>query len=271
MQPFIVIVALVAVASVDAFVSSRLSAKPSPRVAPVNENFFLDIAEDPAINTPKQIFGEAAYKSFVESYDPEALLIGGPKYNIVQRVRQLKLLTVTAESGLLEALEAKGLTLSQVEKLLPVVDSLGLLPFLSKNKELLLSVAPLLIEPAPALLPILVSVLKTPASTFSTTGFALLAAGAYETVSNTALFGAPLVLLGLPLVVLGSVLSGSVSLPIPNEPVASFESAPVVKSSRPSASARPSIATRSAKSSSKAAAVQGSNGQRKTIKIRAKK
>jgi len=40
-----------------------------PRVKPVNENFFLDIAEDPSENTPKEIFGEVAYKSFVESYN----------------------------------------------------------------------------------------------------------------------------------------------------------------------------------------------------------
>lgn len=40
-----------------------------PRVKPVNENFFLSIGEDPVENTPKEIFGEVAYKSFVESYD----------------------------------------------------------------------------------------------------------------------------------------------------------------------------------------------------------
>ena len=45
----------------------------NPRVKPVNENFFLDIAEDPVENTPKEIFGEVAYKSFVESYNSKGI------------------------------------------------------------------------------------------------------------------------------------------------------------------------------------------------------
>ena len=40
------------------------------------ENFFFDIAEDPEENTPKEIFGEVSYKSFVESYKPDALIVG---------------------------------------------------------------------------------------------------------------------------------------------------------------------------------------------------
>jgi hypothetical protein len=43
----------------------------------------------------------------------------------------------------LEALEAKGLTLSEVEKLLPLADELNLLPLAVANKDLLLSLAPL--------------------------------------------------------------------------------------------------------------------------------
>lgn len=39
----------------------------------MNENFFLDIAEDPVENTPKEIFGEVAYKSFVESYNSKGI------------------------------------------------------------------------------------------------------------------------------------------------------------------------------------------------------
>ena len=51
---------------------------------------------------------------FVSSYDPEGLKVGGPKYEIIQRVRELRLVSATADSGLLEVLEKKGLTLSQV-------------------------------------------------------------------------------------------------------------------------------------------------------------
>lgn len=47
----------------------------APRVKPIHENFFLDIAEDPVENTPKEIFGEVAYKSFVESYNEKGSLI----------------------------------------------------------------------------------------------------------------------------------------------------------------------------------------------------
>jgi hypothetical protein len=188
-------------ASVNAFVQSPVAAK--LRAAPLNENFGLSIGEDPIENTPRSLLGEANYRNFVAEYDPNALLNGGKQYNIVERIRELKLLKLTAESGLLEALEKKGLTLSGVEKLLPIIDDFGLLPL----------VAPLLIEPAPALLPLLASILRTPPSTFLYTGLALIAAGGYEVTDNALLLGAPLVLLGLPLTVLGGVLGLSISLP----------------------------------------------------------
>lgn len=225
-----------------------------PRVKPVCENFFLDIAEDPEKNTPKQLYGEVAYKSFVGEYKPDALLLGGEQYDIITRVRQLKLLSLTAESGLLQALEAKGVTLSQIEKLLPLVDELGLLPLLVKNKELLLSLAPLLIEPAPLLLPVVVSVLKTPPASFTTPGLALVGAGLVESFDNV-LVGAPLTLLGLPLLVIGSILGGVITLPTPSEiDTTESETPAVVTTSRPTVS---STAVSTAKL----------NGSRKVIKI----
>lgn len=211
---FIIACFLLAFASINAFTSPKITTR-APRVKPVHENFFLDIAEDPAINTPKQILGEVAYKGFVEQYNPKALIVG--KYDIIERVRELKLLSLTADSGLLEALEQKGLTLSQVEKLLPLVDNLGVLPLALKNKDLLISLAPLLIEPAPLLLPLVASVIKTPANSFLLPGAALISIGGIEAVSDHALLGVPLVLLGLPLFVLGSLLNGAISIPIPTE------------------------------------------------------
>jgi len=195
------------VAGVSAFAPSKTPMK--LRAAPLHENFGLSIGEDPAINTPKEIFGEAAYTSFVEGYAPEGLRVsnGDSKYNIIERVRQLKLLKATADSGLLETLEAKGITLSKLEALLPLVDDFDVLPLLAKNKDLLISIAPLLIEPAPALLPIINSLLKTSPSTFFGLGFVLLSSGAFEVVDNSALLGAPLILLGLPLTAVGAVLS----------------------------------------------------------------
>lgn len=206
-----VVICCVAIAAVNAFVPTPIAVK--LRAAPLNENFGLGIGEDPLENTPRSLLGEANYRNFVAEYDENALLNGGKQYKIVERIRELKLLKLTAESGLLEALEKKGLTLSGVEKLLPIIDDFGLLPLVSKNKELLLSVAPLLIEPAPALLPLLASILRTPSSTFLYTGLAFIAGGGYEVFDNALLIGAPLILLGLPLTVLGGVLSLSISLP----------------------------------------------------------
>ena len=98
------------------------------------------------------------------------------------------------------------MTLSKLEKLLPLVDELGLLPLLVKNKNLVLAAAPLLVEPAPALIPVVVNVLRTSPSTFQLPGFALAAGGVFETVTDNGLLGVPLVLLSAPLIVLGSVL-----------------------------------------------------------------
>lgn len=199
--------------STNAFTSPRINTRLLPRVKPLNENFGLKIAEDPVVNTDRTILGEVAYKSFVESYDPKALLIG--KYDIVERIRELKLLSLTVDSGLLDALADRGLTLSQVEKLLPLVDDLGLLPLLVKNKDLIVSLAPLIIEPAPVLLPVVKSVISTPPSTFLFTGLTIVTLGGFEAITDNVFLGAPLALLGLPLAVLGVVLSGSISLPLP--------------------------------------------------------
>jgi len=176
---------------------------------PLRENFFVDLPtlNDPEKVTPAAILGEAKYKSFVEQYDPDALLLGN--YRILNRIRESKLLTATAESGPLEALEARGVTLSKLERALPLIDQLGLLPLLVKNKETLLTFAPLLIEPAPLLLPVLANVLKTSPGVYSTIGFSLAAYGAYDNANIL------LILLGLPFILLGAVTNGISLPPIP--------------------------------------------------------
>ena len=187
-------------------------------------------------------------KNYVADYDPDALINGGPKYDILGRVRDLKLLSQTADSGLLELLEEKGLTLSQAERLLPLVDSLNLLPLLLKNKNLLLDVAPLLVEPAPALLPTIVGVLKTPSQNYIIPAALLLGTGLYEVIADNALLGGAEVLLGLPLLVLGTVLSLKISVPaikiIEDEPVKASFSRPVAgkkeSGGRPAAAKRDS-------------------------------
>ena len=169
---------------------------------------------------------------------------------------------MTADSGLLEALESKGITLSKLEALLPLADDLNVLPAVSANKNTLLSLAPLIIEPAPALIPVIVSVLKTSPVAFSLPGAVLLSTGAYEIIKDSAFLGGVEVLLGLPLIVLGTLLGSLESLP-----------------SKPSVSSRASVS--SVKSSSEKVVVstarvsssaQGgvNNGKRKTIKIQKK-
>ena len=209
------------------------------------------------------------YKNFVAEVEPNGLLVRSGNYNIIERVRALKLLKLTAESGLLQALEKKGLTLSQVEKLLPLADDLGALSLALKNKELLLTVAPLVIEPAPALLPLVVKVLNTPTSTFSTLGYALVAAGAFEVVDSNGLLGVLLALLGAPAIVLSSVLSGNIPLPSARSSSARSTSsaqksseavfAPEVQSgNRPAVKASPKVSETSNRQ----------NGKRKVVRIR---
>jgi hypothetical protein len=67
-------------------------------------------------------------------------------YPIVDRVREKKLLTRTAESGLLSALQEQGITLSQAEKLLPLLEQTGALSFLAKNGEFLLNTVGFLVR-----------------------------------------------------------------------------------------------------------------------------
>lgn len=250
---------------------------------PLQENFGLEIStlNDPGKITPRELLGEDTYRDFVgdgaliNKKTPFATSLGSGPYDVIDRVRDLKLLTVTAESGLLEALEDKGVTLAQVEKLLPLVDSLGLLGLVRGNKDLIAGAAPLLIEPAPSLIPVLVSLLKTPPSTFQVAGLAVAGGGLFEVTQGNALLGAPLVLLGAPLLALGSVLGslGS-SLPSPTsysavsapKPAASTGSAPglsIPKISAPKISA-PKIGGGVRAS---AGGARAKNGSRKTIRI----
>lgn len=253
----VLIIALFFVANVEAFTSSRSGNRAAFRIKPVHENFFLDFAEDPAINTPGEIFGEVAYKTFVSKNNPRGLIAD---YDIIDRVRELKLLSVTADSGLLEALEAKGLTLSQVEKLLPIADDLGLLPLAVNNQGLLLTLAPLLIEPAPLLLPAVVAALKAPSGVFSAAGFGLIGLGGYEVISDNIFLALPAILLGLPLTAVGSVL-GAIGGDIP---------APSPSSVKATASA-PAVTAKAVASAPKVAAPKlapaGTTRRRKMVKV----
>ena len=82
------------------------------------------------------------------------------KYNVVGRVRELGLLEKTAELGVLSKLEKLGLDLATVEELLPQAEKLGLLSVVGNNQQLLINgAAPLVIEGAPILLPVVAGAL----------------------------------------------------------------------------------------------------------------
>jgi hypothetical protein len=79
----------------------------------------------------------------------------------------MNLLKTTADAGILSKLEANGLDLVTLEKLLPVIEETGALSLAGNNQQLLLNgVAPLLVEPAPLLLPIVAGALEKGPSAF---------------------------------------------------------------------------------------------------------
>jgi hypothetical protein len=82
-------------------------------------------------------------------------------------VRELGLLEKTAELGLLSKLEKQGLTLDKAEKLLPLLEDLGVLGLVANNQQLLINgVAPLAVEGAPLLLPLIAGALGVGAPAF---------------------------------------------------------------------------------------------------------
>lgn len=199
--------------------TSRAAVRSSAGRSMKMENFNLPVGEDQAENVPTSMLGEANYRKFVASYKPDGMIIGGARYPVLKRVSELKLLSLTAETGLLTRLEELGLKLSDLEKLLPLAEELELLQLAEKNQDLILqTLAPIAIEQAPALLPILTAVLRTPPTTF----YAIAAAALVAEAGIVVVSGNPLIdiLAGIPLVgvaavsaVAGTVLSSGISVP----------------------------------------------------------
>lgn len=89
------------------------------------------------------------------------------QYNVIGRVRELNLLKTTADNGVLSKLEANGVDLVTIEQLLPLAEKLGLLSLAGSNQQLLINLAaPLLIEPAPFLIPLVAGALATGPTAF---------------------------------------------------------------------------------------------------------
>lgn len=72
----------------------------------------------------------------------------------------MELLKATADAGVLSKLEKNGVDLATLEQLLPVAEELGLLSLAANNQQLIINgVAPLVVEGAPFLLPVVAGAL----------------------------------------------------------------------------------------------------------------
>lgn len=85
------------------------------------------------------------------------------------------MLQATIDAGVLTKLEKNGLDLAKLEELLPLAEELGLLSLAANNQQLLVNlVAPLLVEGAPLLLPVVAGALEVGPAAFylAAAGFA---------------------------------------------------------------------------------------------------
>ena len=77
------------------------------------------------------------------------------------------MLKTTVDNGILSKLEANGVDLVTIEKLLPLAEEYGLLSLAGNNQQLVINLAaPLLIEPAPILIPVIAGALKAGPNAF---------------------------------------------------------------------------------------------------------
>ena len=82
------------------------------------------------------------------------------QYPVLSRVRESGLLEQTAQLGLPSKLEKQGLTLEKAKELLPLLEDLGLLSLVANNQQLLINgLAPVAVEGAPLLLPLVAGAL----------------------------------------------------------------------------------------------------------------
>jgi len=153
-----------------------------PSSTQLYEDFGLGLGEPTYENQPDLLKGEQEYKQYINRINEKNML--NRKYNVVQRVRELDLLQATIDNGILSKLEANGLDLETVESLLPLAEKLGLLSLAGNNQQLLVNgVAPLLVEGAPLLLPVVAAALEIgPIAFFG--GAAALAGADFALVAN---------------------------------------------------------------------------------------
>lgn len=205
---WLVLLAVIATICVDGYKYTKYGR--TIRSRPLYENFYADFATDPKLVTPKELLGEVNYKKFITKTNPDGLIADKnsfENYDVIGRVRELRLLSLLADSELLNILESKGLSLSKLEKLLVILDNYDALSILLKNRELVKKILPIVIESTPSALPIVKKVLKTNPSSFSFPGSALLGVGVFEgVVEHNILIAALSVLAGVPFIGVGFVL-----------------------------------------------------------------
>eukprot|EP00547_Thalassionema_nitzschioides_P005880 CAMPEP_0194199252 /NCGR_PEP_ID=MMETSP0156-20130528/334_1 /TAXON_ID=33649 /ORGANISM="Thalassionema nitzschioides, Strain L26-B" /LENGTH=215 /DNA_ID=CAMNT_0038924123 /DNA_START=36 /DNA_END=683 /DNA_ORIENTATION=+ len=211
MQKLLVILSIISVTA--AFVVRPETVRPSTAV---KENFGFDFAEDSYANTPDTILGERNYKNWVQKVNDNSFL--NRRYNALRRVRELDVLKTTVDSGLLSKLEKNGIDLVTIEKLLPVIEDLGVLSIAAENQQLSINaLAWAAIEGAPFLLPVLAGALEIGPSAFYLAAAATGGLEAFFIASGTTLplvgldagfyLGLLLVPLTVVLAVLGSALA----------------------------------------------------------------
>jgi len=210
LSSLLTVVALASSAAAFSPASVPAAVSASRQSTQLYENFGFDFAEDQVENTPQIILGEANYKKWLNSVEPNNML--NRQYPVLSRVRELGLLEQTAQLGLLSKLEKQGLTLEKAEELLPLLEDLGLLSLVANNQQLLINgLAPVAVEGAPLLLPLVAGALEVGAPAFflGAAGFAGLDAFLFANGVEVPFVGLPAgAVLGLVLIPLAVALGG---------------------------------------------------------------
>jgi hypothetical protein len=182
----LVLLALLPLVSGFGFSSRRAGGRApvAPRAAARSirmESFGFEFAENPNENSDPRILGEFKYKTkFVKSYKPKALVLTGEPYPLFKSTQEKRLLSATADAGLLTQLDDLGFTLSDIEKILPVLDKVGALRIAGQNLPFLLNIIGyLVVEPGQIAIPGIAAALKVPAPFYAAAGAGIAGYDAY--------------------------------------------------------------------------------------------
>lgn len=180
------VVLAVTASAVSAFVTPQQNSPVARPVTSLSESFGFGFAEDTYENQPDFLKGEQDYKTWMDETKDNSFV--NRQYALLKRVRELDLLGKTVDGEVLSSLEAQGLDLVEIEKLLPVIEEAGLLSLVANNQQLLVNgIAPLAVEGAPIALPLVASALKTGPSAFYTAAGACIALEALLVGTNAEL------------------------------------------------------------------------------------